>query len=153
MKDLRFYAFHGVLPQEKSIGAYFNVSICVKVNIERAAQTDEISDTVSYADIYQIAKEEMQITSKLLEHVAGRICKRLYKDFPSVEAADITIEKENAPIGAGAQGLAGITLHTVRYNFNMREPSGCSTISTLTASRGNKSSTNSGHSIKQSAPL
>ena len=114
LKDLRFYAFHGVLPQEKSVGAYFILNICVKVDVERAALTDEISDTVSYADIYQIAKEEMQVTSKLLEHVAGRICKRLYQEFSSVEAVDITIEKENAPIGTGAQGLAGITLHTIR---------------------------------------
>lgn len=114
LKDLRFYAFHGVLPQEKSVGAYFILNICVKVDVERAALTDELSDTVSYADIYQIAKEEMQVTSKLLEHVAGRICKRLYQEFSSVEAVDITIEKENAPIGTGAQGLAGITLHTIR---------------------------------------
>ena len=114
LKDLRFYAFHGVLPQEKSVGAYFILNICVKVDVERAALTDEISDTVSYADIYQIAKEEMQVTSELLEHVAGRICKRLYQEFSSVEAVDITIEKENAPIGTGAQGLAGITLHTIR---------------------------------------
>lgn len=114
LKDLRFYAFHGVLPQEKSVGAYFILNICVKVDVERAALTDELSDTVSYADIYQIAKEEMQVTSELLEHVAGRICKRLYQEFSSVEAVDITIEKENAPIGIGAQGLAGITLHTIR---------------------------------------
>lgn len=114
LKDLRFYAFHGVLPQEKSVGAYFILNICVKVDVERAALTDDISDTVSYADIYQIAKEEMQVTSELLEHVAGRICKRLYQEFSSVEAVDITIEKENAPIGTGAQGLAGITLHTIR---------------------------------------
>lgn len=114
LKDLRFYAFHGVLPQEKSVGAYFILNICVKVDVERAALTDELSETVSYADIYQIAKEEMQVTSKLLEHVAGRICKRLYQEFSSVEAVDITIEKENAPIGTGAQGLAGITLHTIR---------------------------------------
>lgn len=93
LKDLRFYAFHGVLPQEKSVGAYFILNICVKVDVERAALTDEISDTVSYADIYQIAKEEMQVTSELLEHVAGRICKRLYQEFSSVEAVDITIEK------------------------------------------------------------
>ena len=114
LKDLRFYAFHGVLPQEKSVGAYFILNICVKVDVERAALTDELSDTVSYADIYQIAKEEMQVTSKLLEHVAGRICKRLYQEFSSAEAVDITMEKENAPIGTGAQGLAGITLHTIR---------------------------------------
>lgn len=114
LKDLRFYAFHGVLPQEKSVGAYFILNICVKVDVERAALTDELSDTVSYADIYQIVKEEMQVTSKLLEHVAGRICKRLYQEFSSVEAVDITMEKENAPIGTGAQGLAGITLHTIR---------------------------------------
>lgn len=114
LKDLRFYAFHGVLDLERRVGAYFLLAIHVKVNLSAAVQTDQLSDTISYADIYHAAKDEMAIPSLLLEHVAGRICERIYRDYPSAEAVDITLEKENAPIGTGAQGMAGITLHTTR---------------------------------------
>lgn len=114
LRELRFYAFHGVLPQEKRVGAYFIISLKVKMDVETAATTDELQDTLSYADLFQIVKEEMMIPSQLLEHVAGRICQHIYQDHSCAQAIDITIEKENAPVGTGAQGLAGITLHTER---------------------------------------
>lgn len=84
------------------------------MDVETAATTDELQDTLSYADLFQIAKEEMMIPSQLLEHVAGRICLHIYQAHSCAQAIDITIEKENAPVGTGAQGLAGITLHTER---------------------------------------
>lgn len=114
LRELRFYAFHGVLPQEKRVGAYFIISLKVKMDVETAATTDELQDTLSYADLFQIVKEEMMIPSQLLEHVAGRICQHIYQVHSCAQAIDITIEKENAPVGTGAQGLAGITLHTER---------------------------------------
>lgn len=114
LQNLRFYAFHGVLDQERRVGAYFFVSIRVKVNLTAAVQTDQLTDTLSYADVYQAVQAEMQVPSLLLEHVAGRICEHIYSHYPTAEAIDITLEKENAPIGTGAQGVAGITLHTTR---------------------------------------
>lgn len=114
LRELRFYAFHGVLPQEKRVGAYFIISLKVKMDVETAATTDELQDTLSYADLFQIVKEEMMIPSQLLEHVAGRICQHIYQAHSCAQAIEITIEKENAPVGTGAQGLAGITLHTER---------------------------------------
>lgn len=114
LKDLRFYAFHGVLPQERTVGAYFIVNICVKADFSKAAVSDELTDTVSYADIYQCAKQVMETPCNLLEHVAQRICETLYEQFPEIQAITVSIEKENAPIGIGAQGLAGITVETVR---------------------------------------
>lgn len=114
LTNMRFYAFHGVLPQERCVGAFFFLTIRIQTDLQNAAETDRLSDTISYADIYQIVKEEMAIPSNLLEHVANRICQRIYKEHSCSQAIEISIEKENAPVGTGAQGLAGITLHTVR---------------------------------------
>lgn len=114
LKDVRFYAFHGVLPQERTVGAYFILNVCVKVDFAKAAISDELSDTVSYADIYRCAKTVMQTPCNLLEHVAQKLCTALYEKFPEILAINVTLEKENAPIGIGAQGLAGITLETSR---------------------------------------
>ena len=46
-----------------------------------------------------------------------------------------------------------IRLRKNDYSFTMREPSGCCSIWTRTASSGSSSSMSSGHSMKQRAPL
>lgn len=100
LKDLRFYAYHGVAPQETTIGNEFTVSLRLKTDIFHAAETDLVEDTVSYADVYEAVKAEMEIPSALLEHVCGRIVKRLFMDFPAIEEIEITLSKRNPPMGA-----------------------------------------------------
>ena len=102
---MKFYAFHGVLPQENVVGAYYYVDLKLKTDFTHAAETDELEDTVSYADIFTAVKEEMAIPSKLLEHVCQRIASRIFKEFPSIETIDISLFKENPPMGTCAQRI------------------------------------------------
>lgn len=113
LKDLRFYAYHGVAPQETAIGNEFTVNLRLKADLFRAAGTDEVEDTVSYADVYEAVKAEMEIPSKLLEHVCGRIVKRLFEDFPAIEEIEITLSKRNPPMGADIGG-AGVEMLCTR---------------------------------------
>ena len=105
MEGMKFYAFHGVLPQENLVGAYFYIDLKLKTDFTRAAETDELEGTVSYADIHTTVKEEIAIPSKLLEHVCQRIASRIFHDFPSIKAIDIALYKENPPMGACAQRI------------------------------------------------
>ena len=107
---MKFYAFHGVLPQENLVGAYYYVDLKLKTDFTHAAETDELEGPVSYADIFTVVKEEMAITSKLLEHVCQRIASRILEDFPAIEAIDIRLYKENPPMGACAQNI-GVEAH------------------------------------------
>ena len=107
---MKFYAFHGVLPQENLVGAYYYVDLKLKTNFTHAAETDELEGTVSYADIFTVVKEEMAIVSKLLEHVCQRIASRILEDFPAIEAIDIRLHKENPPMGACARNI-GVEAH------------------------------------------
>ena len=113
LEGMKFYAFHGVLPQENLVGANFYVDLKLKTDFTKAAETDELEGTVSYADIHTAVKEEMNIPSKLLEHVCQRIARRLFHDFPTVETIDIRLSKENPPIGACAESI-GVEVHYVR---------------------------------------
>ena len=74
---LRFYAHHGVLPQEQKVGNYFKVETTLYTDFSRALVTDELTDTLNYAEVCQIISDEMAIPSRLLEHVAGRIINSL----------------------------------------------------------------------------
>ncbi len=113
LEGMKFYAFHGVLPQENLVGANFYVDLKLKTDFTKAAETDELEGTVSYADIHTVVKEEMSIPSKLLEHVCQRIARRLFHDFPTIETIDIRLSKENPPMGACAESI-GVEVHYVR---------------------------------------
>ena len=113
LQGMQFYAYHGVLPQENLVGANFYVDLKLKTDFTRAAETDSLAGTVSYADIHAAVKEEMSIPSQLLEHVCQRIARRLFHDFPSIESIDLSLYKENPPMGACAQRI-GVEAHYVR---------------------------------------
>ena len=113
LEGLKIYAYHGVLPQENLVGAYYYIDLKLKTDFTHAAETDELEGTVSYADIFAVVKEEMVITSKLLEHVCQRIASRIFQDFPAIEAIEIRLSKENPPMGACAKSI-GVEAHYVR---------------------------------------
>lgn len=113
LPQMHFHARHGVLPQERLVGAQFTVSIEATVRFDEALLTDRLEGTVSYADIHQAVKEEMAIPSALLEHVAGRIAHRLLHDFPLIQALKIELMKQNPPMGADIPS-AGVRLEVKR---------------------------------------
>ena len=110
LKDVCFHAFHGVMSQEKVVGADFLVSLRIGYDFSKAMQTDRVDDTLNYAEVYQLVKREMEQPSSLLEHVAGRIVDVLMRHFPMVTSIDLSLTKKNPPIGADCEG-AGVELH------------------------------------------
>lgn len=113
LKEIRCYAYHGVAPQENLIGNEYVIDLKLKVDISRASQTDDVEDTVSYADVHELVKTEMAISSKLLEHVGGRIATKLFEVFPTIEEIKLRLSKRNPPMGADIDA-AGIELHCSR---------------------------------------
>lgn len=109
LDTLRFFAHHGVGEQETVVGNEFTVSLRLQVDIRRAAETDDVADTVSYADVHRAVKAEMDIPSKLLEHVCGRIINRLFRDFPQIEEITLKLAKRNPPMGADIEA-AGVEI-------------------------------------------
>lgn len=73
----------------------------------RAMQTDELSGTINYAEVYELLKREMAKPSKLLEHVVGRIGDSLFAAYPSIKEIQLSVTKINPPMGADSDG-AGV---------------------------------------------
>jgi len=103
---MKFYAFHGVMEQERIVGNTFIVNLKLDVDLSKASETDDLSDTINYAEIYDIVKAEMEIPSKLLEHVAGRILQRIKTEFPVIEKIKIRLAKERPPVGGEIESAA-----------------------------------------------
>lgn len=107
LRNVRFHAFHGVLPQEEIVGNDYLVNLVLDHDFSSAMQTDDLQGTLNYAEVYQKVREEMAVPSKLLEHVAGRIAHRLFSDFPEIQKLQLSITKVNPPMGADSDG-AGV---------------------------------------------
>ena len=110
LRNVRFHAFHGVMPQEGRVGGDFILDIRVGYPLEQAMASDEVEDTLNYASLYELIAQEMRQPSKLLEHVAGRIVKAIGNAFPQVSSIDLTLTKQNPPMGADCDG-AGVEIH------------------------------------------
>lgn len=107
LRNVRFHAFHGVLPQEGIVGNDYLVNLVLDYDFSSAMKTDGLQGTLNYAEVYQKVREEMAVPSKLLEHVAGRIAHRLFSDFPEIQKLQLSITKVNPPMGADSDG-AGV---------------------------------------------
>ena len=104
LHEVRFYAFHGVMPQERSVGGEFLVSVKVGYPLEKAMSSDDVADTLNYAALYELVKKEMMQPSSLLEHVMGRIVEAIEKAFPEVASVEVKIKKVNPPMGSDSNG-------------------------------------------------
>ena len=113
LQDLRFHAYHGVLPQERLTGNDYVVNLRIGYDIGDAMLSDDVNDTLNYAEVYQLVSQEMAVPSGLIEHVAGRIGDRLFRLFPQIEEVELKIIKQNPPRGADGDG-AGIEVCLVR---------------------------------------
>lgn len=105
-ENLKIYAFHGALPEETIIGTYYILNIEIHADLWKAVGTDDLIDTVNYAEINEIIHQQMKIPSKLMEHVAGRILKNIKIQFPQVSFVKIKITKTNPPMKGEMDGVS-----------------------------------------------
>lgn len=106
LKNIRIHTNHGCLTEEELIGSDYRVDLKVKLNLEKSIASDELADTINYVHLNKIVKEEMAIRSKLLEHVAGRISDRIFKELTDAKKVIIKISKLNPPIGGDVEGVS-----------------------------------------------
>jgi len=100
LQGVRLFAYHGVGVDERVIGTYYRIDLELTADFRKAMDTDEISDTINYAEVYQTLYSQMQRPKLLLEHVANRILKALFLQFPTVSHIHLRLIKENPPIEA-----------------------------------------------------
>lgn len=113
LEDLRFHAYHGVLEQERLTGNDYVVNLRIKYDVTDALTSDDVADTLNYADVYQLVSQEMAVPSALIERVAGRIGDRLFRRYPRIEEVILKIMKLNPPMGADGNG-AGVEVHLLK---------------------------------------
>ncbi|MFT0847387.1 2-amino-4-hydroxy-6-hydroxymethyldihydropteridine diphosphokinase [Actinomycetaceae bacterium L2_0104] len=98
IEGVRAFGRHGVLAEERTYDQPFVVDIELEVDVTSASRTDDVVNTISYADAAQDAVEVITGESvNLIETLAERIAERILARGPL--AASVTIHKPEAPVG------------------------------------------------------
>ena len=101
VRGLRVYAYHGVFPEEKREGQPFLLDITLALDLSRAGVSDDLADTVSYADVADTARRAMtERACNLIECAAARVAEGILAVYPPVKAVTVRLCKPNAPVDA-----------------------------------------------------
>jgi len=98
LEGMEFFAYHGLYEEERKNGNNFRVDVEIETDFTKGVLSDDISGTFNYEEIYKIVSSEMSITSKLLEHVAGRILDKIQAQRSTIFAIKVVIQKLNPPL-------------------------------------------------------
>ncbi|HET9747069.1 MAG TPA: dihydroneopterin aldolase [Chitinophagaceae bacterium] len=112
LRGLQFYSFHGLYEEEKKVGGEFVVDVFAKFPAEDHG-LNSINETVNYAALFEIVKEEMNQPRDLLETVAQSIAEKIYAKYDVIKEVEIRIEKRKAPI----VGLNGSVAASYRKEY------------------------------------
>ena len=99
--SLKIFAHHGVNPEETAMGQWFVLDIEAWADLSDACLTDELDDTVSYADIIKTVRKAMtEKNCKLLEHAAQRTVDAIFESYDRIRHIRLRLRKPDAPIRA-----------------------------------------------------
>ncbi len=107
LDDLKFFGYHGILPEEKIISGHFILNVDVSFK-EKEPVIHSITHTIDYEVIFSIIQRRMAQPTPLLETIVMDIGQTIKQQFEQVCAIDISLKKLNPPI-SGLQGSVGVT--------------------------------------------
>ena len=94
------------------MGNDYIINLSIAIDLSKAIESDNLNDTISYAEVFDVVKKTMLVKCDLIEKVAGNIAKELFKAFENINELKISITKRNPPMGADCSG-ASVELHLI----------------------------------------
>jgi 7,8-dihydroneopterin aldolase/epimerase/oxygenase len=111
LEGMRFYAYHGVNPEERTLGQRFTVDVVLAVDLRQAGQSDDLAHTVSYSAVYKVVRQIVEGEPRqLIEAVAEEIASMVLTEFPPVEHITVTVRKPEAPMKGSLLDAAGVRI-------------------------------------------
>lgn len=107
LKQMRFFGRHGVLPEEATLGQLWIIDLDLVTDIAQAAATDDLAQTVNYAEVYSLC-QDIVVNERfaLIETLANHILSSVLSAHPRVKSATVTVHKPQAPIPGVHDGVA-----------------------------------------------
>jgi dihydroneopterin aldolase len=96
---IKAFGYHGVLPHEAIEGQEFTVDLVVTLDLRAASLSDDLTQTINYADLAQIAHDNIVGERvQLIERLAGRIAEEISSAYSQITSVSVTVHKPHAPV-------------------------------------------------------
>jgi 7,8-dihydroneopterin aldolase/epimerase/oxygenase len=115
LEGMRFYAYHGHNPEEQIQGQRFVVDVRISADVREAGQTDDLTKTVNYSQVFRRVREIVEGPPRsLIEAVAEEISAVVLRDFVEVQSVSVTVRKPEVAIKGSILDAAGVTITRYR---------------------------------------
>ncbi|MEC0247146.1 dihydroneopterin aldolase [Paenibacillus chitinolyticus] len=109
---MEFYGYHGVFAEENKLGQRFYVDAELHMPLDKPGRTDNIEDSINYAEAYAVIKEVVEKrTFKLIEALAEQVASSLLETYTSIEEVTVRVIKPHPPFDIH---FAGVTVEISR---------------------------------------
>jgi 7,8-dihydroneopterin aldolase/epimerase/oxygenase len=106
IRGLRVFGRHGALEREQLEGQLFVVDVMLEVDLERAAASDVLADTVDYGILAtRLAEAVGRTRFALIEALAGHLAGIALEDA-RVQAVVVRVAKPEAPVAVDVDEVA-----------------------------------------------
>ena len=117
LRNMQFYAFHGVNPEEKVLGQRFEVDVALTVDTRPAGLSDDLRQTTNYAQVYKVVKriveeERFDLIEALAETLAAQIGKRFGPD-----GVRIRVRKPHVPLKGSVLDYVAVDIERRRESW------------------------------------
>ncbi len=98
INNMKIYGYHGVMEEEKILGQNFFIDLELNCDLRKAGKTDDLKDTVNYAEIYSkveniVKNRKYNLLEKLAQEIADEILKNII-----ISGVKVRIRKPSAPV-------------------------------------------------------
>lgn len=120
IRGMRFFGYHGVLPEENRLGQRFTVDVELTLDLEEAAAADDLAKTVNYADLHARVKRIVEgPPSRLIEALARRIATDLLATYTNINEVAVRVTKPHPPFDIQFDGVT-VELRRKREHYDGR---------------------------------
>ena len=96
----------GCFDWERQIIQPLMLDLTINSSLEQASNSDELQDTLNYAEICEISAQVIQTAApKLIEHAAKLVLNALFNTFTAIDSIIITIRKPAIIAQANSVGI------------------------------------------------
>ena len=117
LSNMKFYGYHGVLPEEREKGQNFFIDAEMFTDIKKSGLSDNLGDTMDYSEVYNVIKN---ITTnkkfRLIEKLADNISREILSEFKEIDKIIVRVRKPDAPID-GELDWAGVEVERDRNDL------------------------------------
>lgn len=114
LEGMIFVGYHGTLPAERELGQRFVVDIELRCDLRAAGESDDLTQTVDYSEVYRAARAIVEGPPVgLTETIAERIARAVLTNQSRVEAVRVKVSKPHVRLDDTV--LSGSAVEIVRH--------------------------------------